>query len=104
MVAPVRARRSLAGVVSRRTSACVTVTPAIVAPASARCRSRAMVSVSGSSGMALELPPRDVGAVLAARELDRTRRADARALGGGERIGHTGHREHASARRDETAI
>ena len=50
--------------------ALVTRPPVMRAPATSRSRSRAIVSVSGSSGTPCELAPADVGAELLALELD----------------------------------
>src|SRR5690242_3578012 len=70
----VRAPRS-AGEPSRSTSGRVTTTSVMRLPVIARSRSRAIVSVSGSSGtgslrLALDLAPPDVGTVLLSFEAD----------------------------------
>src|SRR5688500_16158671 len=78
-------RRAL---VSRSTSARVTLTAVITAPAIARSRSRAMVSVSGSSGTAQRFAPAYVGPKLPAGELNRARLRRTGDAGGFEAAGN----------------
>src|SRR5687768_5079537 len=64
IVAPESRRANACFPVSRSTSARVTFTLTTEVPAIAASRSRAIVSVSGSSGIALQLSPRDVATKL----------------------------------------
>src|SRR5689334_11032974 len=78
MVVPATRSASSTAVASRRTSGLETRTATIRAPVTARSRSRAIVSVSGSSGTARsgrarELAPADVRAELLPLELDASR-------------------------------
>src|SRR4051794_27878084 len=73
MTDPTSRVRSAAGVISRSTSPLSTTTSTIRRPVISRSRSRAIVSVSGSSGtdvlmLPLDLAPPDVGPVLLAGE------------------------------------
>src|SRR5690606_23669133 len=86
------------------TSGWRTVTPFTVRPTMLRCRSRAMVSASGSSGMPLQLPPADVPAVLPAFELNGLGGRAAAGRGLLQRARDGGHREHAPARSDEPPV
>src|SRR5690349_14859655 len=96
----VRASRS-AAVPPRSTSGLLTTTSVMRLPVIARSRSRAIVSVSGSSGtgslhLALDLAPPDVGSILLPVEshaLDVLHAARLRQL---DTRGDGAHREHAS--------
>src|SRR3982751_1110997 len=66
-----------------------------------RCRSRATVSTSGSSGIALELPPADVGSELLALKLDAPSGVETAALCVSHRGSHPRYAEHSSPRRDD---
>src|SRR5688572_31030291 len=103
MVAPVVRFLSAAVPTTRSTSDFETSTPAIVAPATRRCRSRAIVSTSGSSGTARGLAPADVAAELLPIEVDRSRGREAASLRLREVTGNASHGDHASAGRDESA-
>src|SRR5678816_4695479 len=61
-------RARVRGVTSRKTSALRTATLVMVRPRIAASRSRAIVSVSGNSGTAVQLAPRDVAPQLLAGE------------------------------------
>src|SRR5690606_34648718 len=63
-----------------------------------------MVSASGSSGMALQLPPADVAAVLLPLELDRLGGGAAALCGALDRRCDRGDGEHAPSRRDEPTV
>src|SRR5688500_19302764 len=78
----------------------------MTAPPRRRSRSRAMVSVSGSSGIlrALELAPADVTTELLPLERDRLRERRAPRLGLGQRLRRSGDRKDASACGDERAV
>src|SRR5690606_5227022 len=87
-----------------RTSGFATSTRVTVLPTTRPRRSRAIVSASGSSGTALQLPPADVAAVVLALELDGRGRRPA-ALGGlRQRASDAGHREHAPAPRHQPPV
>src|SRR6478735_4878234 len=101
MRAPMTRRDSAAAVMSRSTSDRCTFTPAIAAPDTARSRSRAIVSVSGSSGTALLLPPADIAAELLPFELDLAGHARALAPRGVERGCDGRHREHSAPRSNQ---
>src|SRR5450432_2138141 len=96
-------RDSDAALTSWSTSARRTLRATIIEPDSARSRSRAIVSVSGSSGTPLQFPPPDVATELLPLELDRTRDARTLALGVRERRADGGHGEDSSARSDQLA-
>src|SRR4051812_30310955 len=107
MTVPATRRAKSAGVLSRRTSALVMTTRSMRAPATSSSRSRAIVSVSGSSGTSAaglranatrQLSPADVAAELLAREFDGSSQILAPALRVVHRITKTGHSEHAAAR------
>src|SRR5918992_1332866 len=70
IVVPVTRRANRAAVISRRTSGLATREPTIVLRVIAASRSRAIVSVSGSSGTAAKFAPSDVGAVVLGRQVD----------------------------------
>src|SRR5687768_13910041 len=70
IVAPATRRASADGVTSRSTSALATRARTILLPLISASRSRAIVSVSGSSGTAAKFAPANVGPVVAAAELD----------------------------------
>src|SRR5512140_327271 len=101
MRAPTTRRDSAVAVVSRRTSGRRTWTAEMAAPETARSRSRAIVSVSGSSGTSLLLSPGDVAPELFAIELDLARDACAFAPGEGERGRDRRDCEHPSARSNQ---
>src|SRR5690606_2076229 len=87
-----------------RTSAWVTRTPVMVLPTMWRRRSRAMVSASGSSGMALQLPVADVAAELLAFEGARLGGLAAPLGGLGHGGGDGGDGHHAAAARHESTV
>src|SRR5258705_9016704 len=108
MVAPIVRRASSVASTSRSTSARRTTTPAIERPRISRSRSRAIVSVSGSSGTRLplagDLAPPDVGAVLLAGELDLLGVPKAGSLGFLDRRRHRAHLQHPPPGPDEAAL
>src|SRR3954464_4261280 len=101
IVAPATRLARARGVTSRSTSAWLTVTPSMIAPPTSASRSRAIVSVSGSSGNAAQLPPADVRPELATWKSHLLGRLAAAARGGLDVRGQTCHGEHTTARRPE---
>src|SRR5262245_30337233 len=97
IVAPVTRGPRLRAEISRRTSAWRTCAPAIVAPRIVSSRSRAIVSVSGSSGIAGELSPADVRAELATVESHQLSRFAASLRSLFDVGAEPGHGEHAPA-------
>src|SRR5687768_16812988 len=85
-------RASSFALTSRRTSGRCTATRSIVRPAISLWRSRAMVSVSGSSGMTVKLSPPDVRPEVAAGKSDVLGPVRAAAAGLGEAVGDGGDR------------
>src|SRR4051812_39946556 len=82
----------------------MTFTVSIVAPPIAPSRSRAIVSVSGSSGTAGQLAPTDIASELLAVDFDPLGNGPTAARGGGDVIGDRGDGEDASAGRHEGAV
>src|SRR5450830_1715539 len=76
----------------------------MTAPLIAASRSRAIVSVSGSSGTAGELAPTDVVPELLAAEGYTLRRVAALARGGGDVVRNCSNSEHAAAGGDERSV
>src|SRR3954470_13248128 len=76
----------------------------ICAPTIAPLRSRAIVSVSGSSGTARQLSPADVAPELLAAELHLLRGGPTLLRRGRDILGHGRHREHSTARRNERPV
>src|SRR5690606_12092867 len=87
-----------------RMSAFATCTRVTVLPTTRPRRSRAIVSASGSSGTALQLPPADVAPIVFAVELDGRGGGAAALRGLRQRAPDAGHREHAPARRHEPPV
>src|SRR5687768_3941270 len=96
IVAPVTRRTSCAAVTARTTSGFVIRAPMIVRPRNAASRSRAIVSVSGSSGTAVQLAPSDVGADLLVGKVDAGRVIGAELLGFGDGRRESGHGQYAT--------
>src|SRR5687768_690023 len=88
---------------SLRTSGRVTFAAAIVRPAIAASRSRAIVSVSGSSGIPLELAPCDVTAKLLSREAHALRVVAGKCSGVCHRVSGRCNCENAPSVRDQLA-
>src|SRR5215208_4580220 len=99
--APLSRRESWAGRTSRRTSGFVTRTSTIRAPERSRSRSRAIVSVSGSSGTAHRFAPPDVVAELLVLEPHSARVLHASGVRVIEGIANAGYGEHSAASRDQ---
>src|SRR5579859_1286870 len=98
-------RRFRAGpVMPRSTSARLRRTLVIRSPLISRSRSRAMVSVSGSSGTPVELSPTDIRSVLLARELHAAGVVLAAAAGIWHRVTDASDGQDATAVGDERAV
>src|SRR5690349_22554890 len=104
IVAPVVRFLSTVAPTTLRTSRLETSTAAIVLPLTSPSRSRAMVSTSGSSGMPLKLAPTYVRAVLATVKFDQLGGRQAAPLGVANGGPQSRHRQHATARRDDSAF